>query len=276
MISEDAISKLYKARNIKTKEYVSIKKIEIRGNLSITEIEVLRSCKHQNIIRYLASYQRKNLQVKEIWIVTELIEGVKLTDYILEKSLEESEIAAVCYKMLNILDYLHSLKIICRDVKSDNIFISKRGFPILVDLQYSAQLQHEGEKRKSIVGTPYWMAPEMIQGQEYDFKVDSWGLGILAIELAEGEPPNFNLEVLKALLVIATRDSPKLKEPKKWSVEFNDFLEKCLEKNPSQRHSVKELLSHPFLDKASNSFFLQFKFSLKLSNLENTFFHFFE
>lgn len=117
----------------------------------------------------------------------------------------------------------------------------------MADFGFCAELSSNQDKRKSVVGTPYWMAPEVIRGVDYDTKVDLWSLGIMALELADGEPPLLDLPPLRALFLIATQPPPTLREPEKWTEEFKDFLQSCLAKNPQKRGSAEELLKHPFI-----------------------------
>lgn len=120
----------------------------------------------------------------------------------------------------------------------------------LADFGFAAQLTAEHRDRRSQVGTPYWMAPEIIRGEDYGPGVDLWSLGIMAIEMADGEPPLIDEPPLRALLLIITKDPPTVKDPSSWSDEFNDFLAKCLTADPLDRPNVEELLKHPFIQKA--------------------------
>jgi len=159
-------------------------------------------------------------------------------------------IAHVCLQTLDGLKYIHSLHRIHRDIKSDNILVGAKGEVKLADFGYAAQLTEQKSKRNTIVGTPYWMAPELIRGQEYGIKVDIWSLGIMAMEMAEGEPPYMDFPPLRALFLITTKGIPPLKETDKWSPEFQDFVAQCLEKDADKRSDANALLSHPFLKTA--------------------------
>lgn len=129
-----------------------------------------------------------------------------------------------------------------RDIKSDNILIGSRGEVKIADFGYAAQLTQQKTKRNTIVGTPYWMAPELIRGQNYDTKVDIWSLGIMIMEMAEGEPPYMEFPPLRALFLITTKGIPDLKDPGKWSSPFRQFVALCLEKDPEKRPDADELL----------------------------------
>jgi len=124
------------------------------------------------------------------------------------------------------------------------------GLVKLADFGYCAQLTEKANKRNSVVGTPYWMAPELIRGMDYDTGVDIWSLGIAAIEMAEGEPPYLEYPPLRALFLIATSGSPSLKQPEKWSNNFKDFMAHSLEVNTTSRSTAEELLKHPFIKSA--------------------------
>jgi serine/threonine protein kinase len=134
--------------------------------------------------------------------------------------------------------------------KSDNILISSDGGVKIADFGYAAQLTQQKQKRNTIVGTPYWMAPELIRGLNYDQKVDVWSLGIMMMEMAEGEPPYMEFPPLRALFLITTKGIPALREPQKWSDDFKDFLALTLLKDPAKRPSATELLQHPFMQVA--------------------------
>jgi len=181
------------------------------------------------------------------------MDGGCLTD-ILEQfediRLTEPQIAFCCKETLKALSYIHTLHRIHRDIKSDNILLNTSGAIKLADFGYAAQLTQKQQKRNTVVGTPYWMAPELIRGHDYGTKVDIWSLGIMLMEMAEGEPPYMEFPPLRALFLITTKGIPPLKEPQKWSADFNDFFNKCLEKDVEKRPNADELLKHPFVHRA--------------------------
>ena len=148
--------------------------------------------------------------------------------------------------------YIHSLHRIHRDIKSDNILLGGDGSVKIADFGYAAQLTQQQQKRYTVVGTPYWMAPELIRGHEYGTKVDIWSLGIMIMEMAEGEPPYMEFPPLRALFLITTKNIPGLKD-NKWSANFQDFLRQCLCKEPEKRPSAEQLSRHPFLKSACSS-----------------------
>lgn len=207
------------------------------------EIKMMKTTRHQNVVEYLGTYLRKD----KLWVCMEFMDGGSLTEVISVCRMTEPQIACVCNEVLKALTYIHSLFRIHRDIKSDNILLSMRGDVKLADFGYCAQLTEQASKRNSVVGTPYWMAPELIRGMDYGTGVDLWSLGIASIEMAEGEPPYLDYPPLRALFLIATHGSPTLKEPHKWSETFKDFMARCLEVNTVARATAEELLEHPFM-----------------------------
>ncbi|KAL5016280.1 hypothetical protein ScPMuIL_005869 [Solemya velum] len=248
-IGHGSFGAVYFARNIITKEIVAIKKMSYTGKQSsekwqdiIKEVTVLRQLKHKNTIDYKGCYLREHTA----WLVMEYCLGSAAD--ILEvhkKALKEIEIAAICLDALEGLSWLHCQGKIHRDVKAGNILLTENGLVKLADFG-SASLACPAN---SFVGTPYWMAPEVIlamdEGQ-YDGKSDIWSLGITCIELAERKPPLFNMNAMSALYHIAQNESPTLAGGE-WSDDFRNFVDTCLAKNPSDRNTADELLEHPFI-----------------------------
>lgn len=214
----------------------------------MNEIGLQSVSKHPNIVEYIDAY----LFEEDVCIVMELMLGGSLTDVVdVKKPMPESHIAYVCKKMLMALAFMHREYRLHRDIKSDNVLINFEGEVKVADFGFAINLTSEQSKRTSVVGTPYWMAPELIRGLEYDSKVDVWSLGITAIEMAEGEPPLLNEPPLRALLLITTNKSPTLNMKKMtWSEEFNHFLAQCLQLIPEKRSSADQLLLHPFIQTA--------------------------
>jgi len=253
-VGEGAAGEVFLARDARTNDMLAIKKMPINTQnikLLTTEIGIMKSSIHPNIVRYIESYMVSDT----IWVAMEFMAGGCLTE-VLEQhpngcKMTEEQIALVSLSCLRGLSYIHSLHRIHRDIKSDNILLSGDGLVKLADFGYAAQLTVDKQKRNTIVGTPYWMAPELIRGQNYDQKVDIWSLGIMCMEMAEGEPPYMDFPPLRALFLITTKGIPPLKETARWSNEFKDFVAKCLDKENETRLDANDMLKHPFLRKAA-------------------------
>ncbi|XP_051487596.1 serine/threonine-protein kinase 10 isoform X2 [Apus apus] len=176
----------------------------------------------------------------------------------LDRGLTEPQIQVICRQMLEALQYLHSKKIIHRDLKAGNVLLTQDGDIKLADFGVSAKNMKTLQKRDSFIGTPYWMAPEVVMCETmkdtpYDYKADIWSLGITLIEMAQIEPPHHELNPMRVLLKIAKSDPPTLSCPSKWSLEFRDFLKTALDKNPETRPSAAQLLEHPFVSKVTSN-----------------------
>lgn len=244
---------VYKARDIKTSELVAIKVIslsegeegyeEIRG-----EIEMLQQCSHPNVVRYLGSYQGEEY----LWIVMEYCGGGSVADLmnVTDAPLEEYQIAFICREALKGLDYLHSIFKVHRDIKGGNILLTDQGEVKLGDFGVAAQLTRTMSKRNTFIGTPHWMAPEVIQESRYDGKVDVWALGVSAIEMAEGLPPRSAVHPMRVLFMISIEPAPMLEDKEKWSLVFHDFIAKCLTKDPRLRPTASDMLKHKFIEKS--------------------------
>lgn len=251
-VGQGASGNVYVAKTLTTGQRVAIKTMDLsqqpRKELIVNEILVMKESQHPNIVNFLDSYLVKN---NELWVIMEYMEGGALTDIIDNNNvLEEDQIAAICFETCKGLEHLHAQSIIHRDIKSDNVLLNASGQVKITDFGFCAKLTDQKSKRATMVGTPYWMAPEVVKQKEYGAKVDIWSLGIMAIEMIENEPPYLDEEPLKALYLIATNGTPTLKKPEKLSKELKGFLAVCLCADVKSRATADELLQHPFLQMA--------------------------
>ncbi|CAG8457462.1 13291_t:CDS:2 [Gigaspora rosea] len=233
---------------IKIIPFTSVDKLKIIKN----ELTIMKTSQHPNIVEYIGCH----CVLDSIWVVMEFME-VSLADLIAmypdEPRMNELQIAFVSREILKALVYLHSLQRIHRDVRSDNVLLNVRGDIKLTDFGHAVQLTDTEPHRKSFVGTPYWMAPEVIKTLPYDTKVDIWSLGVLLIEMVEGAPPYMDIPPLKAISLIAQKGLPDLSNPERWSDSLKNFIASCTETDVSKRKTAKEMLSHPFLEHVSTS-----------------------
>jgi p21-activated kinase 7 len=229
---------------------VAVKKMDLRKQqrreLLFNEVVIMRDYQHANIVQMFDSY----LVGDELWVVMEFLEGGALTDIVTRARMNETQIATVCKQCLKALAFLHSQGVIHRDIKSDSILLAADGRVKLSDFGFCAQISSDVPRRKSLVGTPYWMAPEVIARQPYGTEVDIWSLGIMLIEMVDGEPPFFNEPPLQAMRRIRDIPPPRLKNVTQVSPRLQAFLEKMLIRDPAQRATAAQLLQHPFLQLA--------------------------
>nr|XP_033966721.1 mitogen-activated protein kinase kinase kinase kinase 5 isoform X1 [Pseudochaenichthys georgianus] len=244
---------VYKARNIQTSELAAVKiiKLEPGDDFSIIQQEIfmVKECMHHNIVAYFGSY----LCREKLWICMEYCGGGSLQDiYHVTGPLSEIQIAYVCRETIQGLGYLHTKGKMHRDIKGANILLTDNGDVKLADFGVAAKITATIAKRKSFIGTPYWMAPEVAAVEKnggYNQLCDIWAVGITAIELAELQPPMFDLHPMRALFLMSKSSfqPPKLKDKTKWSTSFQNFIKVSLTKNPKKRPTAEKLLSHVYV-----------------------------
>uniref|UniRef100_A0A8C9Y4M6 non-specific serine/threonine protein kinase n=1 Tax=Sander lucioperca TaxID=283035 RepID=A0A8C9Y4M6_SANLU len=244
---------VFKARNIRTSELAAIKIVKLDPGDDITsiqqEITMMSECKHKNIVAYFGSYHRNT----KLWICMEYCGGGSLQDiYHVTGPLKEKQIAYVCRETLQGLYHLHETGKMHRDIKGANILLTERGDVKLADFGVAAEISASVAKRKSFIGTPYWMAPEVAAVEKkggYNHLCDIWAVGITAIELAELQPPMFDLHPMRALMLMSKSSfqPPRLKDKTKWSAGFHSFVKMSLIKNPRKRPSAETLLQVSWL-----------------------------
>uniref|UniRef100_A0A671NTH9 Mitogen-activated protein kinase kinase kinase kinase n=1 Tax=Sinocyclocheilus anshuiensis TaxID=1608454 RepID=A0A671NTH9_9TELE len=271
---------VYKARNISTGELAAVKiiKLEPGDDFSIIQQEIfmVKECTHHNIVAYFGSY----LCREKLWICMEYCGGGSLQDiYHVTGPLSELQIAYVCRETLQGLAYLHSKGKMHRDIKGANILLTDNGDVKLADFGVAAKITATMAKRKSFIGTPYWMAPEVAAVEKnggYNHLCDIWAVGITSIELAELQPPMFDLHPMRALFLMSKSNfqPPKLKDKTKWSTAFHNFIKISLTKNPKKRPTAEKLLSHLFVAQTGLTRRLALELLDKMNNPDNHQSHF--
>ncbi|XP_049596611.1 TRAF2 and NCK interacting kinase a isoform X10 [Syngnathus scovelli] len=260
LVGNGTYGQVYKGRHVKTGQLAAIKVMDVTGDEEEeikAEINMLKKYSHhRNIATYYGAFIKKNPPGidDQLWLVMEFCGAGSVTDLIKNtkgNSLKEEWTAYICREILRGLTHLHQHKVIHRDIKGQNVLLTENAEVKLVDFGVSAQLDRTVGRRNTFIGTPYWMAPEVIACDEnpdatYDFKSDLWSLGITAIEMAEGAPPLCDMHPMRALFLIPRNPAPRLKS-KKWSKKFQLFIESCLVKSHGQRPSTEQLLKHPFI-----------------------------
>ncbi|KAF7202026.1 serine/threonine-protein kinase PAK 6 isoform X1 [Nothobranchius furzeri] len=230
-----------------TGRQVAVKMMDLRRQqrreLLFNEVVIMRDYQHKNVVEMFKSA----LVEEELWVIMEYLQGGALTNIVSETRLTEEQIATVCEAVLQALAYLHSQGVIHRDIKSDSILLTLDGRVKLSDFGFCAQISKDIPKRKSLVGTPYWMAPEVISKSPYGTEVDVWSMGIMVVEMVDGEPPYFSEMPVAAMKRLRDEPAPTVRSVSQISPVLKDFLDRMLTRDPLERASATDLLEHPFL-----------------------------
>ncbi|XP_036913197.1 mitogen-activated protein kinase kinase kinase kinase 4 isoform X27 [Sturnira hondurensis] len=260
VVGNGTYGQVYKGRHVKTGQLAAIKVMDVTEDEEEEiklEINMLKKYSHhRNIATYYGAFVKKSPpgHDDQLWLVMEFCGAGSITDLVKNtkgNTLKEDWIAYISREILRGLAHLHIHHVIHRDIKGQNVLLTENAEVKLVDFGVSAQLDRTVGRRNTFIGTPYWMAPEVIACDEnpdatYDYRSDLWSCGITAIEMAEGAPPLCDMHPMRALFLIPRNPPPRLKS-KKWSKKFFSFIEGCLVKNYMQRPSTEQLLKHPFI-----------------------------
>ncbi|XP_077772857.1 misshapen-like kinase 1 isoform X5 [Podarcis muralis] len=260
VVGNGTYGQVYKGRHVKTGQLAAIKVMDVTEDEEEEikqEINMLKKYSHhRNIATYYGAFIKKSPPGNDdqLWLVMEFCGAGSVTDLVKNtkgNALKEDCIAYICREILRGLAHLHAHKVIHRDIKGQNVLLTENAEVKLVDFGVSAQLDRTVGRRNTFIGTPYWMAPEVIACDEnpdatYDYRSDIWSLGITAIEMAEGAPPLCDMHPMRALFLIPRNPPPKLKS-KKWSKKFIDFIDNCLIKAYTSRPPTEQLLKFPFV-----------------------------
>ncbi|KAL9984056.1 hypothetical protein ACROYT_G006312 [Oculina patagonica] len=253
-LGDGSFGKVYKAERKTDGILAAAKIIDVKDESELddfmVEIDILSECKHKHVVGMYEAYYHDN----KLWMMLEFCSGGALDDLILEleRGLTEEQIKIVCKQMFECLHFLHTHKVIHRDLKAGNLLLTNDGNIKLADFGVSAKNKKTIQRRTTFIGTPYWMAPEVIvtetcKDDPYDYKADIWSAGITLIELAEMQPPYHDMHPMRVLFKIPKADPPLLQFKNRWSKDFHDFLSLCVVKSAEMRSSAADLLTHPFI-----------------------------
>eukprot|EP00096_Caligus_rogercresseyi_P009480 TRINITY_DN3232_c0_g1_i1.p1 TRINITY_DN3232_c0_g1~~TRINITY_DN3232_c0_g1_i1.p1 ORF type:complete len:526 (-),score=87.05 TRINITY_DN3232_c0_g1_i1:145-1722(-) len=261
-LGEGSYGSVYKSIHKESSQVLAIKQVPVDTDLQeiIKEISIMQQCDSPYVVKYYGSYFKNT----DLWIVMEYCGAGSVLDIMKLRGLynnlpkgevlplTEDEIATILCDTLKGLEYLHLRKKIHRDIKSGNILLNNEGHAKLADFGVAGQLTDTMAKRNTVIGTPFWMAPEVIQEIGYDCVADIWSLGITALEMAEGKAPYGEIHPMRAIFMIPAKPAPTFNKPGKWSSQIIDFVSRCLVKNPKERATASELLQHEFIRNAKS------------------------
>lgn len=256
-LGEGSYGSVFKALHKDSKQILAIKQVPVDTDLQeiIKEISIMQQCDSPYVVKYYGSYFKNT----DLWIVMEYCGAGSVSDImrLRKKILTEEEIGTILCDTLKGLEYLHLRKKIHRDIKAGNILLNNEGHAKLADFGVAGQLTDTMAKRNTVIGTPFWMAPEVIQEIGYDCVADIWSLGITALEMAEGKPPYGDIHPMRAIFMIPTKPPPTFRDSELWSPQFIDFVSRCLVKSPEKRATASELLHSDFIANCKSCQILQ-------------------
>jgi len=249
-VGQGGFGTVFASKSIVNNSKIAIKRMKHLSSkekmANFAEVRYMAMCNHPNIVKYEGCYIYKD----ECWMVMEFLEGGTLSDARRAHEFQESEIAYVAKELLKAIAHIHSRHLVHRDVKSENIMMSVMGDIKLIDFGLCSEVTLI---KPGMLGSPYWMPPEMINREPHSYPADIWSLGVSILELANKHPPPTQNKV-RAMFITGTVGAPHpLEEPAKWSNDFKDFISKCLEKDPAIRGTAKELLKHSFIKQAAHT-----------------------
>jgi len=253
-IGRGGLADVYSAVDRRSGEKIALKIMKLTAQnfgFLVPEIINHKNCQHPNVVDFIDAYFLPEKQ--ELWVALELMTGGDLTSTLTSPyaviPMPEPEIAYICIQILNALNYMHQGNQVHRDLKSDNVLLNVRGEFKLADFGMAVQLTAQKASLKTVVGSPYWMAPEILMEKNYGKEVDVWSFGCIVIEMIDGNPPHYQFPPERAIKIIVEQGAPQPRFIDRVSPELKDFLACCVQFEPKKRATVEQLLRHPFIQK---------------------------